>query len=165
MVSSFINTGVACTYRTREDTRQLQVELKALFIDVNLVCAYMVLGSVVNNKGLFKDVDDFTSSDPFLGYCYWFLIKEVFLKAAKENVNDIPGFEVTSAIVGSVSGADMLSRYEQHISLYSQQSESKIDKMVDKMPLEKRDLFEYYFLKCTPEIEATPEDEREIFEA
>jgi hypothetical protein len=34
------------------------VELKALFIDVNLVCAYMVLGSVVNHKGLYKDVEE-----------------------------------------------------------------------------------------------------------
>ncbi len=61
-------------------------------INVDLVCAYMVIGNMHKQDAFFAGYTEFSCSEPFLAYTYWFLMSKVFLEYKPGN--HIPGLEV-----------------------------------------------------------------------
>ena len=145
-------------FRVRENSTELYKELKGVSVDVHLVCAYMVLGSQWKKECLFADIQEFSCTDPFLGYCYWFLMDEVFLKAAEENVNCIPGTEYaeegTQLLLSGTMNDDQKRQYEANLRRLSIVARSRYDFYSKSVKEEKQDLFEHYFLTCNPEQES-----------
>jgi hypothetical protein len=161
VVSLFLNATICAPFRARLDVNELLMDLKASFIDVNLVCAYMILGNQVQHEDIFADVHEFSCSDPFLGYCFWFLKKEVFVSAAEENLEHFARFELSATTQATSSNKEaLIDRYENHLVAVSEESERRCKNFLQQnaVPPAKRDLFRYFFVSCTAQAPSPKTD-------
>ena len=151
IVSPFLDASTCAPFRTRSHVGELLRELKACSIDMNLVCAYMVLGNVTHHEGIFKDTCEFKSGDPFLGYCFWFLIKQVFIEAAKENKGEFAVYELPAVEAETLTGSPAIgARYDRYLEALNNTADIKITELQRKVQEDKRDLFQYFFLNVSP---------------
>ena len=76
VVTTFLMEVGFSRFEEYSSATEIYEKLKANKITVEIVCAYMVLGNLHKRDSIFAGVSDFSCSDPFLAYTYWFLMSK-----------------------------------------------------------------------------------------
>lgn len=173
MVNSFLTPTQCKPFRARLCVQELLSEMKVCSIDVNLVCVYMVLGNHVQREGIFADLGNFECTDSFLGYCFWYLMKEVFIPAAEDNREYFATYELTLPAQSTLNDTAALSEaYKRLLTKRGEECARRSDDLECLVVASKRDLLQYFFVTCaphapyeTPMSNADTDEDRVCFEA
>ena len=149
MVNNFLTPTLCAPFRARLSVPELLSELKASFIDINVVCVYMVLGNHVQHEGLFADLGNFDCTDAFLGYSFWFLMKEVFLTAAEDNLEYFAKYELPAPAHSPLTDtAALCEKYQGYLRKRVGECERRCEELVGSVVVSKRNLHQYFNVTC-----------------
>ena len=141
MVNSYQNEVGIARFEMYTAPEVIYQKLSGLNITVDFVCAYMLIGNMNHRKGLFEGCSEFSCSDPFLAYTFWFLMSNVFL-VYKEG-NHIPGLEVSLRSKGDdESPNDCIERIR---TAKRRDMDMRIQELCSMVDLRKQDLYQYFF--------------------
>lgn len=123
----------------------LKERLCSYQISVELVCAYMVIGNIQQHTGIFKLCSEFSCSDAFCAYVYWFLMRQVFLDIPGDI---IPGVDIALSTKPVEEDIDeyrmrMLEKKKEEVNMRFQEIKGEI-------PSHQEDLYQYFFLREKP---------------
>ena len=152
MVKNFLTPTQCAPFRAQLSVPDLLSELKACFIDINLVCVYMVVGNYVQHEGIFADLGNFDCTDAFLGYSFWLLMKEVFLIAAEDNLECFANYELPAPAHSQLTGTSTVcEKYQCYLTKRVAECERRREELVGSVVVSKRDLHQYFFAPCAPQ--------------
>ena len=120
----------------------LYQRLNALNITVELVCAYMVIGNMNQRKGIFEGITEFSCSDPFLAYTYWFLMSTVFI--VYKGGNHIPGLEVD--LENKREDESTVEFMERIRAAKTSECDMRLEELSKLVDESKRNLYKYFFV-------------------
>ena len=145
IVSSFVHDIGTSRYELYADPIDLKERLCSYHVSVEVVCAYMVIGNIQQHLGIFKLCSDFSCSDSFCAYVYWFLMRQIFL--------DIPG-DIIPGVDISISTKPV----EETLDAYTKRMREKkiedvdmrIKEIKSDIPAYQEDLYQYFFVSEKP---------------
>jgi hypothetical protein len=141
VVRSFVHDVGTNKYELFTDPKELKEILLAYHISVDVVCAYMVIGNIQQHTGIFKFCPDFTCSDSFCAYVYWFLMKNVFLGIP---MNILPGFEFS---LSTKPAEETVEAYTERMRDQKiADVDMRIEQVKDDIPKHQADLHQFFFM-------------------
>ena len=142
VVTTFLMEVGFSRFEEYSSATEIYEKLKANKITVEIVCAYMVLGNLHKRDSIFAGVSDFSCSDPFLAYTYWFLMSNVFLEYRAGN--HLPGIEVPLSSKRDDESVEACSERVRRMKIID--IEHKLEELSVNVPVEKKNLYLYFFL-------------------
>ena len=141
VVRSFVHDVGTNRYELYTDPKELKEILLAYHISVDVVCAYMVIGNIQQHTGIFKYCPDFTCSDPFCAYVYWFLMKNVFLGIS---MNLLPGIEFSLSTKPAEESVEMYTQRMRDQKIAD--VDMRIEHVKVDIPTHQADLHNFFFM-------------------
>ena len=140
VVRSFVHDVGTSKYELYTDQTELKDILLAYHISVDVVCAYMVIGNIQQHMGIFKLCPDFTCSDAFCAYVYWFLMKNVFLGIP---MNSLPGIDFSLSNKPTEESVEMYTQRMRHKKIAD--ADMRIEQVKEDVPTHQADLHQFFF--------------------
>ncbi len=145
IISTFTHDIGASRYELHADPIDLKERLCSYHVSVEVVCAYMVIGNIQQHIGIFKSCSEFSCSDSFCAYVYWFLMRQVFLDIPGDIV---PGVDISLSTKPSEESLDAYTMRMREKKV--EDVDMRIQEIKSEIPKHQEDLYQYFFVREKP---------------